>query len=130
MPKVTDPGAFARLYAPVAGTSEQWVLLDTTAWLQAMERNFAELKACDDEAAAAGRLTGRYFYQSVADGRAFYQIVRENKKTVRIRHCEGVAGDDYQVNLWGWEASIPTTLAQRLVNQRVAMAKLFSGGGL
>lgn len=119
-----------RLYAPVADTKGPNAFSNFKGWEAALKANQAELDACDQEAQDAWRLTGRYFYESVADGYAFYQIVRENKKTVRIRHCLGVAADDYQVHVWGPEASIPTALAQRLVDRHAAIARLFGKGGL
>lgn len=71
----------------------------------------------DAEARAKGTLVGRYIQEGAGDGHATYVIVKENKKTVRIQHVSGL-GDDYHINMWGFEASIPKDYALRSIRYR------------
>ncbi len=88
-------------------------VMDHKAFFKALEDNMAALNACDAEAREAGRLVGRSFSISVGDGQAIYQIIKENKKTVRVRLCQGVACDDYADWQLGAEGTMKKELAIR-----------------
>lgn len=89
------------------------------------EKRYEELEKQDQEAKNRGQLVGRYVSQGVADGSAYYQIIRENRKSVRIRLFEGIA-DDYRVAYWGYETTIDKEFAVNNIHGRDSMKKLFS----
>jgi hypothetical protein len=88
--------------------------------------NEAELERCDREAVGAGTLVGRYITHPIADGQAVYQIIRENKRTVRIQVCRGL-GDDWTLPAWGEEATISRSTAEEFLRRKDGMRRLFRG---
>ncbi len=57
-----------------------------------MDRQMAELTANDTAAKEAGTLVGRYIRESIADGYAYYTVVKANSRTVTVEHvdyCDG-----------------------------------------
>jgi hypothetical protein len=109
-----------RLTINKEGVMELWEKM-----LAESERRYEELEKQDREAQNRGQLVGRYISQGVADGSAYYQIIRENKKTVRIRLFEGIS-DDYRVAYWGYETTINKEFAVNNIHGRDSMRKLFS----
>ena len=95
----------------------------------AMDRNRDLLQKIDQDAKAKGELLWRYIQEQVADGYAIYQIVKVNKKSVRIVHCEGM-GDDYFVSYWGGEATIDMDYALTNLGWRDKLDELFSDKGV
>ena len=77
--------------------------------IEKWEKQKADLDDNDEKARRAGKLVGRYITQPVADSLAYYVIVRENKKTVRIRHV--AIGDGWMVDYWGQEAKVDKQFA-------------------
>lgn len=74
---------------------------DRAAWrkeheaiIAASERNFEYMQEIDSAAIKQGGLKYRFIYIQVADGLACYQILKVNKKTVKIKHVTGLC-DDY-----------------------------------
>ena len=69
----------------------------------------------------------RFIVEPVADGKAVYQIIKVNKRSVRIRLCQldGCYGPDYFVPQWGDEAVISIDYAQAAVRRRDASARIF-----
>ena len=52
----------------------------------------AEINAKDAAAAGAGELVGRFYREQIADGYAYYEVVKATKKTVTLQHidfCDG-----------------------------------------
>lgn len=94
-------------------------------FVEAINKNWERLQQCDKEAKEKGELAGRYIDEPFADGKAIYQIIRVNKKTVRIRVCTGL-GDDWIIPYWGEETSIDKTYALNKVAQRDALDELFN----
>lgn len=92
-----------------------------------LARNFEQLQRIDAEAKKSGSLVGRYIRESVADGLAYYQIIKEGKRTVRIRICLDICGDNYRVSYWGEEATIDRKYALKSVEGRDMMTKMFEG---
>ena len=79
---------------------------------QVMERWNRELKGMEDKdrkAKEAGKLVGRYIPHPCADGAAYYEIIRENKHSVRIRVV--LIGDKWVLPAWGHETTIKKDLA-------------------
>jgi hypothetical protein len=89
------------------------------------DRRYEELQKQDQEAKERWQLVGRYIEVGVADGSAYYEVIRENKKSVRIRLFKGIA-DDYMVGYWGYEATIDKQFAINNIHGRDSLRKLFS----
>lgn len=94
-------------------------------WDTVTEANWKLLQSIDAAAAARGELLWRYIKYPVADGYAFYQIIRVTKTRARIRVCTGL-GDDWHVLAWGREASIPLQQAREFVRRQDGLAALFA----
>ena len=47
-----------------------------------MEKNWKQLEEIDEKAKRANQLLYRYVSHPYADGKAFYQIIKENKKVI------------------------------------------------
>jgi len=77
------------------------------------------------EAKDRGSLVGCYFYEGVADGRAWYRVIRENKNTCRVKHIPFMCGDEYTISTIGWEGSISKAYVQTMVHRMEALDKLF-----
>ncbi len=88
------------------------------------DENMERLEACDKKARDAGKIVGRYIQHPYADGHAVYQIVRENKHTVRIRVCTGL-GDDWILPAWGEECTIDKATAMQFLSIRDNWVKFF-----
>lgn len=84
--------------------------------------NHAAMQLQDQKAKEAGTLVGRYIEEGIADGAAYYVIIRENKKSVRVRRVTGV-GDDWTVPYWGDEATIDKVFALQNIGWRDTCAK-------
>ena len=67
------------------------------------------------EALPKGLQVGKIFQIHVADGYAFYEIVRINKKTVRIKWRRDLCLDEYQYYGWGEGCSVDKSLIEPLI---------------
>lgn len=94
----------------------------------AMNRNWERMEAIDEKAKTSNQLLYRYISHPYADGKAFYQIVKENKKSVRLRVCTGL-GDDWVIPAWGRECSISKPQAELFIKRRDTLKELFSKRG-
>lgn len=83
----------------------------------AYEQNWKRLQELDEEAQRRGLVVGRYITHSYADGQAVYQIVAENRKTIRIQVVRGL-GDDWVLPAWGVDATIDKAYAEKEFRQR------------
>ncbi len=90
-----------------------------------MNENQSHLEQIDQLAKGRGELVGRYIQEQIADGYAFYQIIKENKRTCVIRVCRYL-GDDWVISYWGEQATIDKAYALKSVNGRDRMRELFS----
>jgi hypothetical protein len=115
----------AILYQPVRIVDKDYKNWDRVKAI--LDGNFQQLQQIDEEAKKAGKLVGRYIRESVADGLAYYQIIKEGKRTVRIRICLDICGDNYRVSYWGEEATIDRKYALKSVEGRDMMTKMFEG---
>lgn len=97
-------------------------------YVEMMQENFEAMEQKDDAARQAGKLVGRYIDHPYADGRAYYEIIREAAKTVRIRVVRGL-GDDWVLPAWGEEATIEKRLAQDFIERREAFRRIFARRG-
>ena len=69
------------------------------------DRNYDTMVIRDENAKADGKLVGRYVREPIADGYAYYKIVKVKKSTIDIKLITGI-GDDYSIPYWGTEASV------------------------
>lgn len=102
------------IYVPVKTcTIEEY----TKKWEECTRDNRAKIDEIEKKAIANGGLLHRFMYEPVADGKAVYQIIKVNKKTVRVRLCciDGCF-NDYVVPQWGDEATIPIDYAQSVID--------------
>lgn len=108
-------------------TSHVWEgsYADSKAVLAYEAANWTALADEDAAACAVGTLLGRIIRQPMGDGQAVYQIIKLNKRTARIRACDGL-GDDWVLPVWGVETSIPLVQAARFVENQDALRALFS----
>ena len=105
------------LYTPIVDESMDWI--------EQSKKNWEAINQCDKESSVKGELAGRYITEPIADGNAVYQIVRENKKTVRIQVCTGL-GDDWVIPYFGEEATVDKSYVIRKISQREALKRLFA----
>jgi hypothetical protein len=94
-------------------------------FIKMMNDNFARLQECDNKAKERATLVGRFIQEPFADGYATYQIIKENKSTVRIRVCTGL-GDDWVIPYWGEEATIEKSFALEHIQRRERMAEFIA----
>ena len=93
-------------------------------WKERFDQNWEKLEKCDKEAAAKSELVGRYITEPFADSSAVYQIIKENKKTVRIHVCTGI-GDDWVIPYWGKEATVDKEYVLKKIKQREFLENMF-----
>lgn len=86
--------------------------------------NEKQLDELDEKARKAGSLVGRVIRHPYADSYAVYQIVKENKSTVRVRVCHGL-GDDWTLPAWGRESTINKQTALQFVQAADRFAAVF-----
>lgn len=90
------------------------------------QKNLDNLQAIDKEAREKGELLYRYFYVPVADGRAYYQIIKILGTKVAVRICFGICLDSYVDHVLGERSTLPLKKAKQLVESRQALEDLFS----
>ncbi len=94
-------------------------------FLATMERQMAELKANDAAAVAADTLVGRYIQEGIADGYAYYVIVKANSRTVTVEHVDYC--DGYRVPMIeSMDCKLPIKAAVENLRRRDFMADLFA----
>jgi hypothetical protein len=72
---------------------------------EAYDRNHTVIRGWDDTAKKTRAWVGRTLQDGVGDGYAVYVVVKENKKTVKVKVCRGL-GDDWVSRHFGEESSI------------------------
>lgn len=88
------------------------------------DTNFSELMKCDEIAKANGTLIGRVISHPIADGKAWYQVVKESAKSCTIQVCRGI-GDDWVLPAWGEKCSISKTKILDFIGRAEALARIF-----
>jgi len=81
-------------------------------------------KAKEKSKKATG-LEGKLFSVGVADGSAYYVVVRENKKTVRVE-WRGFCPDRYTDQILGWECTLDKERIAGMIQAEEGFAKLFA----
>lgn len=72
-----------------------------------------------------GLVPGKIFQIGVADGYAYYEVVKVNKKTVKIKWKKDLCCDEYQYYGWGVGGSFPISLIEPLVIGAENIAAMF-----
>lgn len=94
------------------------------AYLKSHTDNLDRLFDYDRKARERGTLKGRYFSIPVADGRAFYQVVKEFKNVVHIHLVTGV-GDDWADHHFGDGGKFPKADVMRYIKSTEGLNSLF-----
>lgn len=92
--------------------------------IRKLENNFKVLNDVDAWAKKHNRLVGRYIKEQIADGYAFYIIVKETKNKVKIELCKNL-GDDYCVPYFGDSATIDKAYAKKNIELRDKLTEMF-----
>jgi len=111
------------LYEPESVNFENWDQAGSV-----MTRNWERLEEIDEKAKNSSKLLYRYISHPYADGKVFYQIIKENKKSVRLKVCTGL-GDDWVLPAWGKECSISKSQAELFIKRRDTLKEIFSKRG-
>ena len=101
---------------------------DLNDWEKSYENikhNLHILEGIDREQRRKGEILWRYFKRPVADGYAYYQVVKVTKKTALIKICRGVALDEWTDNLLGEECSLPIEKVQEIIYNYDVLENLF-----
>ena len=85
-------------------------------YIKKLEQAYDNMAAKDYAARKKGTLLGRYINEQYADGYAYYEIVKVNTKTVRIRWLD--IWDGWTIPFWGKEANISREYAEQRVGGR------------
>ena len=89
------------------------------------EHNYDVLKGIDMEQRDKGLLLWRSFRRNVADGYAYYQVIKVTKKSAIVEVCRGICLDEWTDNMLGEVCELPIKLVEDLISQKDAMDKLF-----
>ena len=96
----------------------------------AQKQNLARIEEIEKAAIARGGLLHRFIYESVADGKSIYQIIKVNKKTVQVHLCpvDGLYSD-YVVPYWGMRATIPIEYAEKSIRAQDTWRRIMEERG-
>ncbi len=80
--------------------------------------NWDQLIEADRAARESGSMVGRFVAEPYADGKAYYVVVRENKKTVVLRHVSVAGTDHWRIPSWGDEPRVDVAYVKKNINSR------------
>lgn len=103
-------------YQPIARTDFGFDKID--ALIANSDANYAHLRKIDKQAKENHFLLWRYFTTMVADGYAYYQIVKVNKTNVHVARCKGIALDEYADDILGEWSVLNKARAEQLIANR------------
>ena len=86
-------------------------------YLRIDQENLDLLEKIDKEAREKGEILHRYITEPYADGKAIYQIIKVNKKTVRIKVCLGI-GDEWVLPMFGKECLVSKDYVEEVLKRR------------
>lgn len=110
------------IYEPVMTCTEEDY---SKMWEACQKANTEHLEEIEKKAIAAGGILYRFLYESVADGKAVYQVIKVNKTTARVRLCvvDGCFAD-YVVPQWGNEATVSLDYVKKGIEWQDAWRKM------
>jgi hypothetical protein len=79
--------------------------------IEQLESQYQKMVEKDQKAKAKGTMVGRYIAEPYADSYAYYEIVKVNTKTVRIKSLD--IYDGWTIPYWGAEATIDREYAMK-----------------
>jgi hypothetical protein len=79
----------------------------------------------ESDALPDGVQVGKIFSTQVADGYAYYEIVRVNKKTVRLKWRKELSPDGWNDAVLGQGGSFPKDSIANIIAQADAMKRIF-----
>jgi hypothetical protein len=85
-----------------------------------------EYKKAKEKSKKAKGLANKLFSVGVADGKAYYVVVKENKKTCRVQ-WRGFGLDRYTDAILGWECTVEKERIADRVKAEEGLAALFAG---
>lgn len=85
--------------------------------LRRWDLNCEQVEKIDEEAKKTGSILHRFIYEPYADGKAVYQVVKLNKKTVRLKVVKGI-GDDWVLPWWGEEILLVRSLIEEKIRDK------------
>ena len=89
------------------------------------DENF-EAEMAKSKALPKGLVPGKIFQIGVADGYAYYEVVKVNKRTVKIKWRKDLCCDEYQYYGWGTGGSFPISLIEPLILGEERLAEMFA----
>ena len=95
------------------------------AFGEALKRNSEELKRIDAIARGAGTILGRSFSLPVGDGKAIYQVVELDARTVKVVRCSGICPDEWQDSYIGQGRNLDRMWVEQAIKGEDAMRRLF-----
>lgn len=118
-------GKFAEsIYSPVAETD----IHNINKAIEGSEKNLKHLQEIDAFFKEEGTSIFRYFDMTVADGKAFYQIINFDKNTNQflVKRCKGICLDEYADGYLGDECWADGEFVARLLQTKDTLSELFS----
>jgi hypothetical protein len=119
-------GEFAEsIYSPVAETDSK--LVGIKAAIKASRENHKHLEEIDAFFKKDDSEVFRFFPVSVADGKAFYQIINYdiNSKQFLVKRCKGICLDEYADGYLGEERWVDFFYAKGALKKKDALAEMF-----
>lgn len=87
---------------------------DVDQFLKIGDENYDNLIKIDEEAKKSGNLLYRVLFEPYADGNAAYQVIKVNKKTVKVRVCKGF-GDEWVIPSFGEECLLQKDYVENVI---------------
>jgi len=75
----------------------------------------------------AGVVPGKLFWVPVADGHAYYRVIKVNKKTATIRWCPELDADRWQDVVLGEGGVFSIGIIDRIIKRIEGLRKIFGG---
>lgn len=90
-----------------------------------VEAEFASMVAIDASAKDKGELVGRFIQEQIADGYAYYRIIKAGSRNVALEHM--AIGDAWQIPMVeSMDLVVPTKYARENIERRDSIAELFA----
>lgn len=94
-------------------------------WRAKIEAEFESMKAVDQSAKDQGVLVGRFIQEQIADGYAYYRIIKAGSRNVALEHMD--IGDAWTIPMVeSMDLVVPVKYARENIERRDAIAELFS----
>jgi hypothetical protein len=96
-------------------------------WLKDYQ-NLIETEMAKSDALGPGVKIGRIFSIAVADGSAYYKVVKVNKRTARVKWIEELALDGYRDMILGYEGSIQLSRLEPILSYDAMLRRIMRDG--